>query len=102
MLVKGGEQVRRHIDRCFGNRNRAHVGNKIRGTAALGSQAHHLFAQVKAIGINAFNRAHGRGVVTLTAADVEQRQGLPPLTSSDMLAHDIHKRIAQGGIIILV
>ena len=102
MLVKGRKQVRRHVNRCIGNRDSAHVGNKIRGATALGSQAHHLFAQIKTVGVNAFNRAHNGSVVALAAADIEQRQRLPTRMGGDLLAHGVHQRVAQGGIIILV
>ena len=94
--------MRRHIDRSIGYRDSTHVGNKIRGAATLGCQAHHLFAQIKTVGVNAFDRAHGGSIVALAAANIEQRQRLPTRAGRDLLAHDVHQRVAQGGIIILV
>ena len=74
-LVKGSEELGHHIEGAIGHGDSLHVGHEVGRIAALGGQAHHLFAQVETVSIYARHRTHGAGVVALATANIEQRHG---------------------------
>lgn len=74
-LIERRKQVRDHIERAIAHGNRLHVGDEIRGIAALCRKAHHLLAKVEAIRLDPIDHTHGTRVVPLATADVEQADG---------------------------
>ena len=100
-LVKGSKELGHHIEGAIGHGDILHVGHKIGRIAALGGQAHHLFAQVETVSIHARHRTHGTGVVALAAANIEQRHGAirRRCTSRHLLADH---RIAQRRVVTAV
>ena len=103
-LVKGSKELGHHIEGAIGHGDILHVGYEIGCIAALGGQANHLFAQVETVSIHARHRAHGAGVVALTAANIEQRHGIFRKRGAPrhLLAHQLNHRIAQRRIVSTV
>ena len=103
-LVKGSEELGHHIEGAIGHGDILHVGHEVGRVAALGGQAHHLFAQVETVSIHARHRAHGAGVVALTAANIEQRHGAFRRRGAlrHLLAHLLNHRIAQRRVVSTV
>lgn len=103
-LVKGSEELGHHIEGAVRHGDVLHVGHEIGRIAALGGQAHHLFAQVEPVSAHARHRAHGTRVIALATANIEQRHGAVRRRSAPrhLLAHQLDHRIAQRRVVSTV